>query len=65
MYESGQSSSADDVEAALRRLEAALSRHQGELESAGDAEPPALTALRLHVSLMRGEADRLRALLDT
>jgi hypothetical protein len=63
MYESGQSSSADDVEAALRRLEAALSRHQAELGNAAGAEPPALTALRRHVSLMRGEADRLRELL--
>lgn len=63
MYESGHSSSAEDVQAALRRLEAALSVHEREVEGADDAEPGALTALRQHLELMRDEASRLRHLL--
>lgn len=65
MYERGHSPSADDVEAALRRLDAVLSRHESEVESAKGHEPPALAALRRHLDLMRDEAERLRSLLNT
>lgn len=63
MYESGHSSGAEDVQAALRRLEAVLSLHEREIEGAADAEPAARAALRRHLDLMRDEASRLRQLL--
>lgn len=63
MYESGHSSRRDEVHAALRRLEAALSAHQREVDAAEGVEPAALAALRRHLEVMRQEAERLRSLL--
>lgn len=63
MYESRHSSSAEDVQAALQRLEAVLTLHEREIEGADVAEPAALAALRRHLDLMRDEAGRIRHLL--
>ena len=66
MYESGSSAlrRRQDIQEALRRLEQALSRQEGELRACdGDARDPALQALYRSIELMREEANRLRSML--
>lgn len=63
MYESAHGPSGEDVQAALLRLETALSAHEREIDAVVGPEPAALAALRRHIDLMREEADRLRQLL--
>ena len=64
MYETGHSSSRDELRQVLAQLEAALARHEAELAAAGGAaDDPALQVLQRSVRLMRQEADRLRSLL--
>lgn len=68
MCDSGHSEAKEDVRAALQRLEEALARHEEQAASAtasGEDSDPSLQVLQRSVVLMRQEADRLRALLDT
>lgn len=59
------SAQADDLREALRRLDAAIARHEALVKeaAAGDAGRPFLKALANDLRLMREEAARLRRLL--
>lgn len=66
MYESGHSSSREELRLALLQLEEALARHEPQVQVADrgeDTRDPALQVLRRSIRLMRQEADRLRGLL--
>jgi hypothetical protein len=60
MYESGHSPAVEELQHALRRLDAVLAEHHRRLSEGGVAQGME-RALRRDLQMMREEADRLRA----